>query len=252
MENALVWSCGGGTQSAAIAALIIAGKLPKPDISFIIDTEREKTSTWEYYDSILKPELATVGVDLVRVPKSDFATVDLYSLKTGMVLIPAFTNQSGSVGKFDGFCSGEWKRRVSERYLRSLGVESCTMWIGFSTDEMRRVRASATAWLTRDYPLIFRVPSRRSDCVSFVRLMGWPDPPRSACYMCPEMADAEWLDMKLNYPADFWSAVQFERIERQRDPHFFLHPACIPLDEVDFESQQTMFADRGCREGCFT
>lgn len=26
-----VWMCGGGTQSVAIAALIVQGKLPKPD-----------------------------------------------------------------------------------------------------------------------------------------------------------------------------------------------------------------------------
>lgn len=37
-----LWSCGGGTQSAAIAALIVRGDLPKPDLSIIVDTERER------------------------------------------------------------------------------------------------------------------------------------------------------------------------------------------------------------------
>ena len=43
----LIWSCGGGTQSAAIAALIVQGRLPIPDISLMVDTEREKSGTWE-------------------------------------------------------------------------------------------------------------------------------------------------------------------------------------------------------------
>lgn len=31
-----VWSCGGGTQSGAIAALIRAGKLPRPDYIVVL------------------------------------------------------------------------------------------------------------------------------------------------------------------------------------------------------------------------
>lgn len=36
-----VWSCGGGTQSGAIASLIRLGKLPRPDYAFMTDTGRE-------------------------------------------------------------------------------------------------------------------------------------------------------------------------------------------------------------------
>lgn len=61
-----VWSCGGGTQSAAIAALIVTGKLPKPDLAVIVDTEREKETTWRYYTNVLRPELWKLGVMLHR------------------------------------------------------------------------------------------------------------------------------------------------------------------------------------------
>ena len=82
---------------------------------------------------------------------------------------------------------------------------------------------------------------------------GWQeDIPHSACYMCPNLADSEWVDMKTNWPDDFWRAVLIERELRKGDPHFWLHPSCQPLDEVDFDAQQTMFADRGCTGGCFT
>ena len=36
------------------------------------------------------------------------------------------------------------------------------------------------------------------------------------------------------------------------DPHFFLHRACIPLADVDFMAQTTMFSQRGCTTGRFT
>jgi len=58
--------------------------------------------------------------------------------------------------------------------------------------------------------------------------------------------------MKLNWPEDFKLACETDRDLRAIDPHFYLHPSCMPLGEVDFFAQNTMFAERGCVEGCFT
>jgi hypothetical protein len=70
--------------------LIVNGALPKPDLAVIVDTEREKSQTWAYYEAILKPNLARVGVTLHRVRKSEFATVDLYATN-GDLLLPVYT-----------------------------------------------------------------------------------------------------------------------------------------------------------------
>jgi len=40
MERTQVWASGGGVQSTAIAALIVLGRLPKPDLAVIADTGR--------------------------------------------------------------------------------------------------------------------------------------------------------------------------------------------------------------------
>jgi len=40
-----VFSSGGGTQSISITALIIQGRLPKPDFTVIADTGREMPTT---------------------------------------------------------------------------------------------------------------------------------------------------------------------------------------------------------------
>ncbi|TEF41850.1 hypothetical protein, partial [Pseudomonas aeruginosa] len=83
-----IWSSGGGTQSSAIAALICQGELT-PDLSIIVDTEREMSTTWEYLDRWVLPALDAAGVKLNRVAKSSYATVDL--MRNDDVLIPAFT-----------------------------------------------------------------------------------------------------------------------------------------------------------------
>lgn len=239
-----VWSCGGGVQSAAIAALIVQGRLPKPDYSLIVDTEREKETTWTYYDEVLKPKLAAVGVDLIRIPKSRYATVDLWH--DDDILIPAYTNKNG-LGKLSGYCSNEWKRRVIMRYLREHRVERCQNWVGISLDEMNRVRVSDKRWFQHRYPLIFEVPLRRGGCVELVKQMGWPPAPRSSCWMCPHHDDAEWQSMT---EADMRQAQLFEREIQQLDPHLFLHQQCVPLEEVKFGLNTN---DGGCQTGfCFT
>ena len=244
-----VWSCGGGTQSAAIAVLIVQGRLPKPDISVIVDTEREKSTTWKYLDEVIAPNLAAVGVEVIRIPKSRYATVDLYGGESDdALLIPAFTTQSGEVGKLPTYCSVEWKQRVVQRYLRECGVEEARVWVGISRDEMSRIRAPRLQWLRERYVLLYDVPMYRSECVYLVtHIMGWPKPPRSACWMCPNMSDEEWREME---PGDFKKAVQFEREIRKRDNFVFLHELGKPLDQVDFTDRQGKIT--GCDSGyCF-
>jgi hypothetical protein len=240
-----VWSCGGGVQSAAIAVLIIEGRLPKPDHAIIVDTEREKSTTWDYYTDVLRPELAKVGLNLVRVPKSQYAKVDLYPTD-GKPLIPAYTRPEG---RLETFCSNEWKRRVIMRYLRAQGVKFCQNWIGISTDELHRIRTGPPAWFQPRYPLIWDVPKSRGACFELVRLAGWPEPPRSSCWMCPHHDDTEWRDMT---SADMEKAVKFERSLQQRDSNLYLHPSRKPLDQVDFKARVESKVD-GCQTGfCFT
>ena len=101
-------------QSTAIAALIVRGDLSKPDLAVIVDTEREKSTTWEYLYTVTAPALASVGVQIHRVPKSKYSAVGLFST-SGTLLIPAFTSVNGTVGKSQTFCSNEWKKRVGDR-----------------------------------------------------------------------------------------------------------------------------------------
>lgn len=252
-----VWACGGGGQSAAIAALIVQGKLPKPDYAVMVDTGREKSSTWAYAEAVLIPNLREAGVVLHQVRKDEFATVDLWSGEDGrLTVLPVFTTQSGEKGKLTNYCSGEWKRDVILRWLRSQGVQQCDCWIGISVDEMSRMRFSRVAWARNVYPLVdpaFGLFYRRAECVLEAERVGWPKAPRSACWMCSNQSDAEWLEMKTNHPADFAAAVALDYLLRETDPHAWLHESCRPLDQVDFTAQQSLGLEvAGCASGmCF-
>lgn len=248
-------------QSAAVAALIIQGKLPRPDLLAISDTERERSSVWEYLDQVINPALIRAGLKVERIPKSEFAKEDLWENwgndEIPQMLMPVFiANSDGSTGRLKTLCSSRWKRRVVQRWLRSQGVKQCDAWIGFSLDEMRRVRTSDEKWYQFRYPLVFDVPMRRGDCIRLVEGMGWPTPPRSACYMCPNREDSEWADMKKNWPADFAKAVLIEQQIQTQRSDFFLHRALKPLDSIDFEGDQLSMlrgdSVNSCTEGCFT
>lgn len=258
-ERIQFWSNGGGTQSAAIAALVIQRRLPKPDLIAISDTERERSSVWAYQEEILEPALKKAGLEIHRIRKSEFAKEDLWenwgNPDKPQILIPVFINND-TQGRLNAYCSDRWKKSVMQRWLRSKGVTSCDCWIGYSIDEMRRVRVSKQQWYRYRYPLIFDVPMRRGECLRLIEEMGWPEPPKSACWMCPNRDDEQWLDMRVNWPEDFSRAVQFERDMQTKRSDFFLHRSLRPLDTVDFTTtQKTMFRGNGendCSEGCFT
>lgn len=245
LRRTTAWSCGGGRQSAALAVLIVQGKVPKPDIAVIVDTEREKSSTWDYYYSILKPAMAEVGVDLKRIYKSDFATVDLY--RNDDLLIPAFTNKNGTIGKFPTYCSNEWKQRVVRRYLRSVGVKQCDLYLGISINEADRMKDSGLQWLRHVYPLI-DLELSVDDCIEVVRAVGWPQATPSACWMCPNQNQAEWLAMS---DADFNAAQAFERKAQERDPFVYLTRTGVPLTRESVAGANSHTLDH-CGPHCMT
>lgn len=240
--------------------MILTGELPRPDYALIVDTGRERSAVWDYHHHFVEPALAKIGITIHRVKKTEWATVDIYA-GNGDLLLPAYTNESGEIGKLPTFCSNEWKKRVSERFLRSLGVPTNEQrkWIGFSLEEAQRVikmrqGADFRAGLIR-FPLIEDVPLRRHQAIQRVLDYGWPTPPRSACWMCPNASDDEWRELKEQYPNDFHQAVMLEREVRLKDQHAFFHSSCGPLDEVDFclPPQMQLFQPRPCDRGmCFT
>jgi hypothetical protein len=254
-----VWSSGGGVQSCAIAALILADRLPKPDYAVIADTGREKSTTWKYMEAWVKPALAAIGVELSRAAAVDYSPSrnEIFA-PSGDLLMPAFTTEFGTVGKLSSFCSDKWKIRTVNNFLsRNHGITRSKMckWVGYSRDEQKRfVRMMQgeewKAGLLR-LPLVHDVPTNRREAVALVEAMGWPTPPRSACWCCPNQSDDEWRELREESPLEFQQAVELEKEIQRRDPTAWLHKSCKPLSEVDFTEDADLFS-RACDSGaCF-
>lgn len=247
---ATVLSYGGGTQSAAIAVLILQGKVPKPDVVVFADTGRELSTTWDYMAEVTGPALATIGLE-IQVVGTEWSRYDL--MKSGRNLLPAYTTQGGSVGKLPTYCSNEWKQRPVRRWLRAHNYNDCDVWLGISTDEIERMKDSGLKWYRHVYPLIELAPTSRAGCVALVENFGWPTPPKSRCWMCPNQGVDAWRQMRRDQPDEFRQAVELEAEHRQTDKHWFLHQAAIPLVEaVDLSEAQRSLFD-GCDSGyCMT
>lgn len=250
MERLKLWSSGGGVQSTAIAALIVQGKL-KPDLSVIVDTEREMSGVWTYLEQYVQPALRQVGVELHRVAKSRYATVDLY--RNEDILIPAWTDESGKIGKLPTYCSNEWKKRVVRRWATDVAGKQAKFntWIGFSMDETRRLYQEPGRW-EPTFPLI-DLRMTRDDCLRVVEEVGWPAPPKSSCWMCPNRDHAAWVRMKHESPQDWKNAVEFEREIRLKDDALYLHKDGVPLDQVKMTGKRDDPFTGRCDSGyCYT
>lgn len=245
-----LWSCGGGVQSAAIAALILKEYLPRPTHAVFVDTTREKSSTMPWWIEYAIEKLTAFGVNLTTIKTTQFGHANIFDGVHGKtIMLPGFTTQNGGVGKLTNYCSGDWKRDVVMRWARSVGVVECDNWLGFSLDEIRRCSADRKLWFRQQFPLI-ELKLRRGDCESIIREMGWPVPSRSSCWMCPNQSDREWADLKRDHPSDFQNAVKLEREIREKDQHFYLHQSCQPLDAVVFSKKENLLS--ACESGhCF-
>jgi 3'-phosphoadenosine 5'-phosphosulfate sulfotransferase (PAPS reductase)/FAD synthetase len=238
-----VLSYGGGVQTVAMVALVLQGKLPRPDMIVIADTGREKQSTWDYMDEIVQPALQAQGMTVEIAPHS-LSYVDLYA-HNGDLLLPVYT----TTGKLPTFCSTEWKKNVIKRYLRSRDVDQANVWVGFSLDEKNRVERAEgdEGWYQRTFPL-YDYGLTRADCRVIIEDYGWPIPPSSACWMCPNMDDPEWQEMKENYPSDFAQAIELEKEVREWDGEIFLHSSRKPLAEAVFDLNK--FSKKEGRHQC--
>ncbi len=250
MNRVQLWSCGGGRQSAGIAALIVEGRLPKPDHVCMVALEWERKATYRYVCDYIRPAMRKLDVPFTFVSRKKYATKDFLGGEDGKsVLLPFHTDQSGEHSKMPEYCSGEWKREVAARWAveqfgwKDSGVD---MWVGISWDERHRRRAARRLWLRPVYPLLDVAPMGVAGCYAAVERQGWPEPPRSRCYHCPNQSDAEWAELT----AEEWElACKRDEWIRQTDPHAFLHKKMIPLRQVTLKPEESGLFTGGCSSG---
>jgi hypothetical protein len=236
MSRVQVWSCGGGRQSAGIAALIVQGRLPKPDHVCMAALEWERRATFRYVCDYVRPAMRSLGIPFTFISRKKYATKDfLGGADCASILLPAYTDQSGEKSKLPEWCSGEWKRECATRWAaerpgwKARGVDC---WVGITVEEQHRRRAPRKQWFAPAYPLLDVLHMHVSGCLEAVAAVGWPEPPRSRCYHCPNQSDAEWSELTSE---EFALACARDDWMRTIDPHAYLHRSLRPLRTVTLD-----------------
>jgi hypothetical protein len=118
-----------------------------------------------------------------------------------------------------------------------------TQWIGISIDEASRMKPSRHPWSVHRWPVIERGMSR-TDCLTWMKRRGYPEPPRSACVYCPYHDDAEWVRLRDDEPEAFAEAVRVDKLYRELKGKAglrgvpYIHVSRVPLDQVVFKPKQ--------------
>jgi len=257
-------SLGAGVQSSTMALMAACGEItPMPSAAVFADTQAEPKSVYTWLDWLEKQ----LPFPVRRVTEKDGLEKDALTIRhkkdgSGSWVpsgVPHFSiNQDGSFGHGPRQCTQDFKlapiRREERRIMKEIGVKHIIQWVGISLDEAHRMKPSRVQYVTNIWPLI-DLRLRRHDCLRWMEARKFPIPPRSACSFCPYHSDSEWRRLRDEEPEDFARAVNFEREYRaakkftvMRAIDYFLHASRVPLDQVDFSTdedngQQVMFGN---------
>jgi hypothetical protein len=254
-EHTPVISLGAGVQSSVLLLMAARGELDeisdtRPELAIFADTQWEEAATYEWL-GLLRIEAWRGGIEIIQGSAGDLRADVLEASEGGRSRAsqpPMFTR-----GKDDRpqitprKCTRDYKVRVIRRVLRERGLSEANpveQWIGISREEaVERQKPSDVAWVKNRWPLV-EIEMSRWDCERWLLAHGYPVPPKSSCVGCPYHTDAYWRAMKLERPAAFADAVDFDlRIRHMpgMNGETFLHRSLLPLGEVDFRNAE----DRG-------
>jgi hypothetical protein len=211
------FSFGGGVQSTAIALMLIHqpqrfSKLP--DYIVFADPGAESPQTYRHIKKMFRL-LVDAGFEC-RIIRPKQA---IQHSNRGLQTVPWFTRSlSDNVGMLRRQCTREYKIDPINRFIRKeLGYEkgervkvgSAIVWLGISTDEIKRVRINPRKWINNFYPLI-EMNIDRNECqllnYSYLDYLV----PKSSCYFCPFTKRTEWERRKKEDPRAFNRAVALD------------------------------------------
>lgn len=265
-------SLGAGVQSTTLFLMALAGEVEPFDVAVFADTGAEPRAVYEHLIKLVD-EGRRGGLPVVVVAAGEDPTdtdgegfvegLGARALLTERMLdptrrdgiqIPVFIRGTG--GQRDGMlrrqCTERFKSRPVYKFLNAWREGAPVVQaLGISWDEVGRMKPAQRKWVTNEYPLIEGRHDRRW-CHARLAAFGW-SAPRSACVYCPYHSDAEWRHLRDNAPEDFAEAIRVDH--EMRAVHAermasgatsltgtpFVHRSLLPLDEVDFRTEE----DRG-------
>jgi len=255
-------SLGGGVQSSAMALMAAKGEIgPMPQAAIFADTQAEPKAVYVWMDWLEKQ----LPFPVYRVTAGSLEDTEMQlrvSGRSGRTYknnkIPVFgKNPDGSKGILGRKCTRDFKIqpiKVKAREIcgitRGQKAITVTQWIGISSDEMGRAKASREPWSQTRFPLLEKNISREG-CLEWMRSNGYPEPPRSACLFCPFHSDHEWQRIKDGDPDEWQYVIDFEKRIQSVSSGCqvmrsvpFLHPSLVPIDQVVLKPKKAADGDK--------
>lgn len=252
-------SLGAGVQSSTMALMAAKGEItPMPEGAIFADTQAEPRSVYSWLD-ILEPLLPfpVHRVTAGNIEEDFLRLLGGAAAKSRCGQPPFYVKQPNSDDKGGALwrqCTKEYKLEPIAKKLQEIrGKRSVVQWIGVSLDEAHRMKDSRVGYSKNRYPLI-ELRLTRHDCLQWMRRNGYPEPPKSACRICPFLNNNRWRKLRDSEPEEFAKAIAFDRSIRadRKDRingvkitgELFLHRSCVPLELVDLSNE----SERGQQE----
>jgi hypothetical protein len=226
-----VLSWGAGLQSTALGVMVVMGDLPAPDLILHADLHWESRATRQYRE-FYHDYFTRHGLDVQYLDVGDIRQ------KGAMehVHMPFWTHTGGPLRRQ---CTRHFKIRPMRRHVRKLlgfpaskaphppagAVEN---WIGFTWDEMKRVKPSRVQYAVNRWPLLEKRMTR-NDCADYLANHGLPVPVKSSCIGCPYAKASDFLRLYHDESKSFHEAVEFDHKVRLLVP---THDGLTRTDEV--------------------
>lgn len=250
-----VLSMSGGSQSYALWKLVQLGILERPSNLIVANADpgMENSKTIDFVMSV-KSEAEAMGVPFLRVERSLFE--DIMRLKRGELTRldnPPFWTKNritGRRGRLQQSCTAYYKIAPMDAAIRGwmeenigvaknnrrLGSNSVRKWIGFSADEVHRIKEPNQEYQYFEYPLI-EMGWGKKEIASFYIKHGIPRPPRSVCNACFANDVSYFKEMYQNRPSDWAQAVMVDEAIRDLscigvNDECFVSWTLVPLTEL--------------------
>lgn len=274
-------SFSAGTGSAAILWGVLLGKIARPRNFIVINADpgMENSATYAYVD-MMEAECVTAGIPFIRVKRDMYA--EIMALKaSGATRFdnPPFWARdrlTGKIGQLMQKCTKTYKIAEMDRALRvwmseninvpmnnqRLGADAVCRWIGFTADEMHRIKEDRKEFEYCAYPLV-EMGIDRAKLSGLYLQWGKPMPPRSVCNACFANDVSHFKAMHDERPSDFEQACKVDDEIRDLScigitDECYVSSVCIPLRTLAangfnlMAAQQEQDSER-CHSGhCFT
>jgi hypothetical protein len=231
-------SLGAGVQSTTLALLAHHGEIEPPDYAVFADTGWEPKAVYKHLNWLEKHlSFPVVGVSAGNLKDN------LLGKTKGkrIAAVPLFT-ANGGMGLRQ--CTYEHKIRPIQKFCKPFSSKGNPVisQIGISTDEWARMKPSRVKYMENTWPLI-DLEMSRNDCMVWLKDKGYVVPPKSACLGCPYHNDAQWREIKTEYPEEFEETCKVDEAIRVDDKFKFkryMHRSLKSLRDVDFRTMEEM------------